>query len=101
MKNPSLYVRSIVTAELVLLMGCACEPAKPPVPAAPRAAAAPAVVPRRAPKEILEAAAAQVSAPFEGEGWQPIFDGKTLAGWRETDFAGHGEVECQSGMIVL
>jgi hypothetical protein len=30
-----------------------------------------------------------------------MFDGKTLAGWRETDFAGHGEVQCESGMLVL
>jgi len=30
-----------------------------------------------------------------------MFDGRTLTGWRETQFAGHGEVQCQSGMIVL
>jgi hypothetical protein len=30
-----------------------------------------------------------------------MFDGKTLNGWRETDFAGHGVVECESGMMVL
>ncbi|MEY2429007.1 MAG: hypothetical protein QOJ40_1892 [Verrucomicrobiota bacterium] len=30
-----------------------------------------------------------------------MFDGKTLAGWRETDFAGHGEVRCESGLLVL
>ena len=30
-----------------------------------------------------------------------MFDGQTLAGWRETAFAGHGEVHCQSGAIVL
>ena len=39
--------------------------------------------------------------PFEGEGWQPMFDGKTLTGWRETAFAGHGEVQCASGLVVL
>jgi hypothetical protein len=51
--------------------------------------------------DILRAAAAQPSHPFEGEGWVSFFDGKTLTGWRETDFAGHGEVECESGLIVL
>jgi hypothetical protein len=30
-----------------------------------------------------------------------MFDGKTLAGWRQTDFAGHGSVECESGTMVL
>src|SRR4051812_35696680 len=24
--------------------------------------------------------------------WKPLFDGKTLRGWKVTDFAGHGEV---------
>lgn len=30
-----------------------------------------------------------------------MFDGKTVTDWRETQFAGRGEVECQSGMILL
>jgi carboxypeptidase Q len=33
--------------------------------------------------------------------WQPIFDGKSLAGWRVTEFAGHGDVEIADGAIVL
>ena len=95
-----LAFRFIPIGSLVL-MGCAGEPAKSTAPTVSPAVVAPPTTARRAPKEILDAAAAKASAPFEGEGWQPIFDGKTLAGWRETDFAGHGEVECQSGMILL
>jgi hypothetical protein len=65
-------------------------------------APAPEARPRRlTAKEVLDQAAAKPSAPFEGEGWQPLFDGHSLAGWSETDFAGHGEVQCQSGLIVL
>ena len=30
-----------------------------------------------------------------------MFGGQTLAGWRETAFAGHGEVHCQTGVVVL
>lgn len=30
-----------------------------------------------------------------------MFDGRTLAGWKETQFAGRGEVECRSGLLVL
>jgi hypothetical protein len=30
-----------------------------------------------------------------------MFDGEDLAGWRETPFAGHGEVHCQEGVMVL
>jgi len=51
--------------------------------------------------EILHKAESMPSAPFEGEDWQPLFDGKSLAGWLETDFGGHGEVECRSNLVVL
>ena len=30
-----------------------------------------------------------------------LFDGKTLTGWKVTDFAGHGEVEVKDGRIIL
>lgn len=56
------------------------------------------------PKEepaTLKQAARLPSAPFSGEGWKPLSDGKTLAGWKDLQFAGHGETECVSNMIVL
>jgi len=40
-------------------------------------------------------------APFDGEGWQLMFDGESLAGWKLPGFAGAGEVEVRSGLIVL
>ena len=40
-------------------------------------------------------------ASFDGEGWKSIFDGKTLSGWKETDFSGKGQVSCQNGLMVL
>ena len=33
--------------------------------------------------------------------WQPLFDGKSLQGWRETSFAAHGAVRVEKGQIVL
>jgi hypothetical protein len=33
--------------------------------------------------------------------WQPMFDGKTLKGWRETPFTGHGAVSVADGSITL
>lgn len=33
--------------------------------------------------------------------WRPLFDGKTLAGWKPTAFAGAGDVEVTNGVIVL
>ena len=33
--------------------------------------------------------------------WQSLFDGKSLAGWKETDFAGRGGVKVESGKMLL
>ena len=33
--------------------------------------------------------------------WQPLFDGKSLTGWRETAFTGRGQVRVDQGAIVL
>jgi hypothetical protein len=30
-----------------------------------------------------------------------MFDGQTLSGWQETQFAGRGEVQCRQGLILL
>ena len=51
--------------------------------------------------ELLAHAAAQPSAPAEGEGWKPLFDGKSLAGWRVTDFGEGGSVEIRNGLLFF
>ena len=33
--------------------------------------------------------------------WVPLFDGKSLKGWKETDFPGKGRVSVENGAIVL
>lgn len=33
--------------------------------------------------------------------WESLFDGKTLEGWKSTDFGGQGEVEVKDGLIIL
>jgi hypothetical protein len=88
---------------ILFLAGCATQPSKSSTASTPSAPpkAAPAIPPRPPLKEILLAAAAKESAPLEGEGWVSLFDGKTLNGWRETEFAGRGEIQCQSGLLVL
>ena len=35
------------------------------------------------------------------EQWMPLFDGKTLKGWKVTDFGARGEVAVEKGSIVL
>ena len=33
--------------------------------------------------------------------WVPLFDGKALGKWKETDFAGKGEVSLKDGQVIL
>jgi hypothetical protein len=49
----------------------------------------------------LQQFAAKPSVPFEGENWQPMFDGKSLTGWRQTQFGGGGDVEIESGLMLM
>ena len=35
------------------------------------------------------------------QSWKPLFDGKTLAGWKETQFTEHGVVKVENGAIVM
>lgn len=52
-------------------------------------------------KDILQAATAKPVTPVQGDGWISLFDGKTLKGWKATEFIGRGKVLCESGMIVF
>jgi hypothetical protein len=33
--------------------------------------------------------------------WQPLFDGKSLQGWHEAQFKGHGPVRVEDGSLIL
>ena len=46
--------------------------------------AAPPAAAQAETKITLPPGASQPPAPFEGEGWESMFDGQSLAGWRET-----------------
>src|SRR5687767_15351671 len=54
---------------------------------------------------VLVAAAAEkvsTNAPsLKNLGWESLFDGKTLKGWKESDFAGRGEVKVKDGQIIM
>jgi hypothetical protein len=87
---------------LLAFAGCSTpEKAAPPAQAKAPEVVAPAVPARPTNADLLRQAAAKPSLPFEGEDWQSLFDGKTLTGWRLTEFAGRGEVHCESGLLVL
>jgi hypothetical protein len=84
----------------VAVAGCAAPETKPAVPPA-AVPVAPAAPPPSAAETVLPDSATNAPAPFEGEGWRVIFDGKSLSGWRPTAFAGRGEVLLESGCVVL
>jgi hypothetical protein len=103
MKSIELVWSLALATALVWVAGCASQTPKSASQPAVRyeESAAPSPAANTESKITLPPGAAQPPAPFEGEGWQAMFDGQTLAGWRETPFAGHGEVHCQNGVIVL
>jgi len=76
--------------------GCASTPkAEEPVPVLPPPRSQPAPAP-------VSPKPAEASAPPKaGPGEISLFDGKTLTGWKESDFAGRGEVEVKEGRIVI
>jgi hypothetical protein len=43
---------------------------------------------------------AKSAAPAPGE-WRSLFDGKSLAGWKESDFFGAGRVTIEKGVIII
>ncbi len=49
---------------------------------------------------MIARAAAQPVKSSDGNDWQPLFDGKTLAGWRVTKFTAGGEVQADRGLIL-
>ena len=106
---------------LFSLAGCSTQPSNPSSPAARSGAAKPETTiettierPSASPakpqspvaetpdaNDPLKKAAQIPSAPFEEEGWQSLFDGRTVTGWSETKFSGHGEVEVRDGLILM
>ncbi|HTD86878.1 MAG TPA: DUF1080 domain-containing protein, partial [Candidatus Binatia bacterium] len=38
---------------------------------------------------------------LKAPGWEALFDGKTLKGWKEAPFAGHGEVSVKDGQLIM
>ncbi len=85
----------------VLLSGCAtARYAPPPFASSVDVPLPEPQVPATA-AELLRRAAAQPVAPFSGEGWRDLFDGKSLSGWRVTAFDQGGGVAVTNGLLWL
>ena len=62
------------------------------------ATAAPQVV---APQVVAQATPAPQAAGQPAPAGKPLFDGKTLTGWKPTQFGGEGEVKVENGAITM
>ena len=93
----SSLIQLCITAVLVLrTLTCSAGPFadKPPAKPGP-AETKPSATTVQAPKSPAD------GAPQKEAEWKSLFDGKTLTGWKITDFAGTGKVEVQNGQIML
>lgn len=52
-------------------------------------------------RDELNAPAPKASEAAAAATWQPLFDGKTLTGWKAPNFSGQGEVEVKDGQMIL
>jgi hypothetical protein len=80
-----------------LLPGCKCGQTGACCPAK----AGPAVAPTNAPAVAATGNQPHADAVTLAEDEELLFDGKTMKGWKITEFAGHGEVEVKDGKIIM
>jgi reactive intermediate/imine deaminase len=52
------------------------------------------------PAASQDASAPKTAAPDSG-GWRPMFDGRTLTGWKEGQFTARGKVTVEDGQVIL
>lgn len=57
--------------------------------------------PEAPPKEASKPAAATQSKKADSGDWRSLFDGKTFANWKETDFGGQAKPRIEKGTIIL
>ncbi len=97
---------------LLFLPGCvshwpsmsASPSARPASESAPMKTAASSAVESGVNKSNSPAAVASAATTSNGSsdsGWQSLFDGKTMNGWKITGFGGHGEVGVEDDQLML
>ena len=106
---PIPLLRCLCLAAATLLNGCATDrngsKANPLADSRPTTHPATLASPApTAPATANQPAAATTRPATSGSeiaGWNNLFDGQTLKGWKITDFAGHGEVTVENGQVLI
>ena len=80
------------------LVGCQSQRSADPPHATPNP---PPPIAIATPNSPVASKPAAPSSPESGGPWRRLFDGKTLTGWAETDFAGRGPVKVSDGKLIL
>jgi len=101
MNRNRVILRGFGLLAAILLAGCASERSKPSGVYPPRPTIGGPPEPTLDDKGTIARAATLPPAPVNGEGWQPMFDGQSLKGWRITSFDGGGKVEVLDGLLTL
>ena len=91
--RPVLWMLAAALAVAAPAFLAGCEPKAVP-PAETPAEKAPAETPAEKPAETPAAA-------MDADGWESLFDGKTLGHWKSTEFGGEGKVHVKDGQIIL
>src|SRR5437773_5880590 len=107
--RPIRLLQCLGLAAVMLLNGCAtvrngskADPAANPRDTNNQATVTAPAPEAPAPARPQATATARPAASGSGTvGWKDFFDGRTLAGWKITDFAGHGEVTVENGRLLL
>jgi len=90
----------VVLLAALLFLGCSShrikQKANGPTPASAGAGLGGISVER-----LVQAAVEQPCTRPPGAGWQALFDGKTLQGWKPTSFPGGGKTGCEQGLILM
>ncbi len=50
---------------------------------------------------VVRAADKDKPAKADDDRWESLFDGKTLEGWKDSDFGGGGEAKVKDGLLIL
>lgn len=91
-----------LTLALGLAAGCATTRYQPSTVFA-NSVVTPVPKPELTPSETdwIQRASTEPTKPFDGKDWLDLFDGKSLNGWRVTDFGEGGSVSVTNGLLVL